>query len=84
MPDTKEIHNKIKEFIVDELLGGEDADELEGDTELVRTGILDSVSTLRVVAFIEGEWDMEIETHEANLDNLGSLDAMTKLVESKL
>ncbi|MEE9385828.1 MAG: hypothetical protein V3V08_20655 [Nannocystaceae bacterium] len=84
MPSKDKIHQTIKTYILAELLDEDDASELSGDTELVRTGVLDSISTLKVVAFIEDEWDLEIETHEANVDNLGSIDAMTQLVASKL
>lgn len=78
-----EIQAALKSFILKEFLPDEDADELQSDTELVSTGILDSVSTLKVISFIEERYEVEIEAHEANIQNLNSIAAMAGLVQSK-
>lgn len=44
---------KVRGFILEELLQGEDAENLENSTELTTTGILDSVSTLKMATFLE-------------------------------
>jgi acyl carrier protein len=78
-----EIQAGLKSFILKEFLPDEDPDELQPDTELVSTGILDSVSTLKVISFLEEQYEVEIEAHEANIQNLNSIAAMAGLVQSK-
>jgi acyl carrier protein len=83
MLQGEEVQLALKDFILKEFLPDEDPDELQWDTELVSTGILDSVSTLRVIAFVEERYAVEIQAHEANIQNLNSIAAMAELVRSK-
>ena len=52
-------------------------------TELVDTGILDSLATLKLLMFIEDELGVTIEPSEANSENLQTLQSICRLVESK-
>jgi len=83
MSDPSAIREQIKKFILDEFLPGEDPDELTADTPLVSSGILDSIATLKVVTFLEDTYNVSIEPHEADADNLDTLDLITNLVTSK-
>ena len=51
MPDKNAIMSTAKEFILKEFLEGEDPDELTEDVELISSGILDSLATLKLVTF---------------------------------
>lgn len=84
MPDKNAIMKATKEFILSEFLEGEDPDELTEDVELISSGILDSLATLKLVTFLENEYDVKIEAHEADEDNLNTLADIASLVESKL
>lgn len=79
-----EIVATIKAFILEELLPDEDPEELQADTELIETGILDSVSALKLVAFLEDEYEIEIEAHEANVDTFKCVAAIARLVARKV
>lgn len=83
MSTAHDTQSTIKKFILDEFLPGEDPDELRPDTELIATNILDSVSTLKLVTFLEEEFTISIEAHEASVEFLNTLADITKLVESK-
>ncbi len=48
-----EIADRIKAFIVETFLAEGDAAELTLDTELMGEGVLDSLATLQVVAYLE-------------------------------
>ena len=78
-----EISNTVKQFILEEFLPGEDPDELLDETELISGGILDSVATLKLVAFLEEEFGILIEPHEADRENLDSLADIDRFVQSK-
>ena len=80
MDDTKQ---KIKQFILDEFLPGENPDELTTSTPLITDGILDSLATLRLVSFLESEFNIELQPHEAGIDYLNTINEIANLVENK-
>lgn len=81
--DTHAIHDTVKKFILDQFLPGEDPDELAGDTPLMTTGILDSLATLKLVTFLEEKFDIAVEAHEADAENLNTIQLITDLVARK-
>ena len=56
---------------------GEDASELDDDEIIPASGFLDSAAILELVVWYENEYDLPLEQFEINIDNLGSLNAMT-------
>jgi len=83
MPDRNAIMAATKQFILSEFLEGEDPDELTEEVELISSGILDSLATLKLVTFLENTYDVKIEAHEADEDNLNTLSDIARLVASK-
>ena len=73
----------IKDFILEEFLEGEDPSELTETTELITTGILDSLGTLKLVTHIEEQFDVEIDADEADETHLNTLSDIVKLIQSK-
>lgn len=84
MAEQSGIRDEVKKFIIDEFLPGEDPDELTSDTPLVSSGILDSIATLKLVTFLEETYDISVEPHEVDAENLDTLDLITTLISSKL
>lgn len=82
--DRSAINDKVKAYILEQFLPGEDPDELTADTPLMTSGILDSLATLKLVTYLEEEFDIAVEAHEADSDNLDTLERITALVERKL
>ena len=78
------IRDKVKSYILNEFLRGEDPDELTSDTLLMTTGILDSLATIKLVTYLESEFDIAVEAHEADAENLDTLDRIVALVGKKL
>jgi acyl carrier protein len=83
MTDPQEIQGKVKAFILREFLDGEDPAALGPATQLFTTGILDSIATLKLVAYLEKEFGITVEAHEADAQNLDTLDDIARLVASK-
>lgn len=76
------IQETVRQYITQELkpnLGYELAD----DTTLISGGVIDSITTLQLVDFIEGEFGIEFEAHEVDRDNLDTLGRIAAFVESK-
>jgi acyl carrier protein len=66
--DAQSIKDQIRDHILRVYLPGEDASNLLDDTPLKSSGILDSVSTLKLVTFVEETWKIEVSPHEASSD----------------
>lgn len=73
----------VKGFILEKFLPGEDPQLLTPDTELLRSGILDSLATLELVTFLEKRFGIELEAHELG-GKLSSLAEIEQLVQGKL
>lgn len=81
--NSDDIKSKVKTFILSEYLPGEDPAALSDTTPLMTTGILDSIAVLKLVTFLEEQFGITIEPHEAVVENLNTLSDMAKLVASK-
>lgn len=79
-----EINAALRGFILDNLLPGEDPGNLKDDTELKESGILDSMSTLKLVAFLEERFKIEFEADDLEPGNLSTITSLERLVRSKL
>jgi len=77
------IETTVKEFILKEFLPGEDPANLLTSTPLIAGGILDSLATLKLVAFLEEHYGVEIEPHETDEEHLGTIADIEKLVQAK-
>jgi acyl carrier protein len=80
---TDEAKNAVKEFILKEFLPGENPAELTEATPLITGGILDSIATLKLVAFIEERFGISLEAHEVNREHLNTISDIARLVVSK-
>jgi len=83
MQTLTDIERSVKSYILTEFLPGEDPEQLTRDTPLISIGILDSLATLKLVAFLEQEFAVEIAPHEADAENLDSIERIGRLIESK-
>ncbi len=79
-----EITTATKAFILKEFLPGEDPDELLDTTPLLSGGILDSISTVKLVGFLEDTYGIEFQAHEISEDHLDTLQLVAQLVQEKL
>ena len=79
-----EINEDVKEFILKEFLPGESPKELTDSTPLITGGILDSLATLKLVAFLEERFEIQLKPHEADVEHLNNITSITNLVQSKL
>jgi acyl carrier protein len=81
--NPEDIKSTVKTFILSEYLPGEDPAALTDTTPLMTTGILDSIAVLKVVTFLENQFGVIIQPHEAVVENLNTLSDISRLVISK-
>ena len=81
MSTTKQ---KIRQFISDNFLFREDRANVADDESLLDAGLIDSTGVLELVAYLEGEFGIQMQDAEIIPENLDSIVKITAYVEGKL
>lgn len=79
-----QVKSTIKSYISKEFLPEEDTELLTDSTPLITGGILDSLAVLNLVAFLEEQFQIEVQAHEVQVENMNTVPDIVKLVQSKL
>jgi acyl carrier protein len=82
--NADQIIQTVRQYLLQTHLPGEDPANLTPTTELLASGILDSLATLELVSFLEKQFAITLEAHEVDAENLGTLSAIATMVQSKL
>lgn len=77
------IRAAIRDYLLQEFLPGEDPEELSDETPLITGGVLDSISTLKLVVYLEERFGISLEAHEAGVEHLDTVDRIASLVSKK-
>jgi acyl carrier protein len=77
------VEQTIKDFVLREFLPDEDANQLTDVTPLLSGGILDSIATVKLVVFLEQEFGVDVQPHEATTDNLETIGRIAAFIRSK-
>jgi acyl carrier protein len=77
------IRQQVRQFILETCLPGEDPKNLTDETELKESGILDSVSTLKLVTYLETTFGVELEASDLGAANLSTITSIERLVTAK-
>jgi acyl carrier protein len=70
----------LVEYLVDQ--HEVEPDDLDDDTPIFSSGILDSFSLVDLILFIEEAGGLTMDPEDVNLDNLDSISAILTFVES--
>ena len=80
----EKIRQAVRTFVLEKFLPGEDPNELKDSTPLITGGILDSLATLKLIAFLEDEYKVTFQPHDTDRENLNTVADIASLVLSKL
>lgn len=80
----QEVKDTIRGYILEQFLPGENPSELTDSTPLITGGILDSLATIKLVAFLEERFKVQIQAHETMVDYLDTVADIAQLVSSKM
>lgn len=78
-----DVRERIRQYILTTHLPGESAANLQDDTPLRTSGVLDSMATLALVSFVEKEFSVELEAHETGVESFDSVGSIAALVDRK-
>lgn len=69
----------IRDYINNSLLSG---NEIGNDDELLLSGLLDSLSVVKLIAFMEDEFDVSISAADVTIEMMESVTAIVSFLES--
>ena len=78
-----DVAGRIKEFIKEEILFEDTTAELNDDTQLLN-GVMDSLGLMQLVAFLEEEFDVEIDDADMTADHFRTVGDIEQLVNQKV
>ena len=81
MADSDKIRSDVRRFILDNFLVGEPPESLLDSTSLLTTGIVSSLATLELVAFLENQYGVTLKSTDLVPERLDSVDRIVALVE---
>jgi acyl carrier protein len=82
--DLQNIKIKVGSYIQERVLKGASKKEITDNTALISGGVMDSISTMQLVSFLEKEFGFEFQAHEVDRDNLDTIELISNFVLSKL
>lgn len=74
---TDSIYEALRQFLLNDVLQG-DVDELERDTPLLETNLLDSIALVRTLVFVEASFDVRIPDSDVTPENFRSLRTLSR------
>ena len=81
--EIKDTPERIRNFIVDNFLYGQQSDLKDTDSFL-EGGILDSTGVLQLIAFLTAAFGITVEDEEVTPDNLDSIEKISAYLHRKL
>lgn len=77
------VQGRIAEFVLDNLLFGDETRMPAGGQSLLDSGVIDSTGILELIEFLETEFGVHVEDDETVPENLDGIDRIAAYVERK-
>ena len=75
-----QIRNALRAYVVDNFLYMQPDRAFSDDAPLIRSGVIDSLGILEVVAFVEETWNVPVDVSGITESNFGSIAAIAEFV----
>lgn len=73
---------KIANYITSEFYSGENM-QLATDEDLLNAGLIDSMGLMKIIQFIEEEFDFKVGPEDMTIEHFISVDAMADYIATK-
>jgi acyl carrier protein len=73
---------RIRKFLLNDLGLTESRNHIGEDESLVEGGLIDSLGVLRLVQFIEEEFQIQLSDDDVNVENFDTLASIAQLIET--
>jgi len=77
------IESTIERYIIDSLLKGKKK-QIDPDESLISTGVLDSLTLLQLISFIEEQFNFKVDDNEMVPEYFQSIKNIKSFIEGKL
>lgn len=77
------INENIRNYILTELLTEQASVKWDDDTDIISSGILDSLSIVRLLVYVEDTFKINLDD-SLDLDNFKSVNSISTIVNSKI
>ena len=77
------VSDRIRHFIVHDIMFKDDDSEIGTDDSLLEKGIIDSTGIIQLVTFLEKEFNIKIENQDLLPENFESINSITALVKKR-
>ncbi len=84
MATEQQIKDKIRSFIAETFLIGDEKDTFKDSDSFMATGIVDSTGILEVTGFVESEFEFDIDDEEMTPSNFDSVNNLVGFVSRKI
>ena len=74
---------KIREFIMSNIVVFEDEAEFSDSDNIFQLGLVNSLFAMKLLNFVESEFDIKIENEEMDIGNFSSVTNIARLIERK-
>jgi len=75
--------NTIISYIASNLVNEPLEDDLEPEDDLLGSGILDSMGMMKLIAFIENEYDLKVAPDEMVIENFMTVENIVEYINTK-
>lgn len=77
------IQDKVRDYLLNDLRLPLKPEELNPDTPLLSSRLIDSISALLLVEFLEKTFQIQFKPHEVTNENLDNLDLIESFVKAR-
>ena len=70
-------------FITSELLGNRPGLSLQPEDDLLASGLLDSLAVMRLIRFIESQFELSVPPADVTIENFGKVAAMDAYLRAR-
>ncbi|MEC0171454.1 acyl carrier protein [Paenibacillus graminis] len=77
------MHEQIRNFIQDNLVVFDDDVEFSNEDNIFELGFVNSLFAMKLVTYIESEFNTTIESEEMDINNFNSIDNIVNFIHSK-
>ncbi len=77
------IESVVNDYLTKEVVTNPDLLPIKNDTQLIKSGILDSLSLLKLVFFLEQKFSISVGMEDVVPQNFDTIDTISAFVQSK-
>ncbi|MGN9863920.1 acyl carrier protein [Bacillus swezeyi] len=77
------LHEKVREYIENNLAVFDDEIELSNDDHIFEMGFVNSLFAMKLVNYLEQDFGFQLNNDDLDIDNFSTVNRIVKLIEKK-